>query len=165
METQKAHQVKPRNFKTHIFTKEYETLYSEEEIWKWLNNADTFIKSQVWPFRVEFLRNEYQTKDFETGVLNNHHGPGLSLAGKIGEITPHYRDLEYFYGSYALSFRLVRPFRLEFWSENKGDKRIVKVQLSSFVSKSFYSIWAWSQKIFWNRFGKKMNSGIKKLLK
>ncbi|WKV11537.1 hypothetical protein [Marivirga harenae] len=165
MDIEKTTNIKPKGFKAHLFTKEYESKYSEEQIWKWLNNPNTFIKSQVWPFKVEFLRSADQAHDFVTGVLNNHHGPGLSLAGKIGEITPHYRDLEYFYGSYALSFRLVRPFRLEFWTDDKGDKRIVRVQLSCFVHNGFFNIWSWSQNIFWKRFGKKMNQGIKKLLK
>lgn len=165
METQEAQQIKPTNFKTHVFTKEYESPYSESQIWDWLNDPSTFIDNQVWPFRVEFLRNENQHHDFEKGVLNTHHGPLLSLAGEIGEVTPHYRDLQYFYGSYALSFRIIRPFRLEFWTEDKGDYRTLKMQLSSYISPSFYNLWNWSQKIFWKGFGKWMNKSIKKRLK
>ena len=86
MTTQTLAQVKPKNFKLHEFTKSYETPYQESEIWKWLNDPKTFIDTQIWPFRVEFIRNEHQKHDFEEGVLNSHHGPGLSLAGKIGEV-------------------------------------------------------------------------------
>lgn len=162
METTQALQIKPPKFKTHIFKKEYESPYEESQIWDWLNDPKTFTDHQVWPFRVEFLPNENQTHDFEKGVLNSHHGPMLSLAGEIGEITPHYRDLQYYYGSYAISFRLARPFRLEFWTEDREDKRIVRVQLSSFVAPPFYNLWNWSQKLFWSRFGRWMNKSIKK---
>ncbi|WMN10985.1 hypothetical protein QYS49_36725 [Marivirga salinae] len=162
METTQTLQLKPIKFKTHIFTKEYESPYQESQIWDWLNDPKTFTDNQVWPFRVEFLRNENQEHDFEEGVLNIHHGPMLSLAGEIGEITSHYRDLQYFYGSYAISFRIIRPFRLEFRTEDKEDKRIVRVQLSSYVAPSFYKIWNWSQSIFWSRFGRWMNKSIKK---
>ncbi|ADR20357.1 hypothetical protein MATR_20250 [Marivirga tractuosa] len=165
METQQALQIKPPNFKTHIFTKEYESPYQESQIWDWLNDPKTFVDNQTWPFRVEFLLNDKQQHEFETGVLTTHHGPLLSLAGQVGEITPHYRDLLYYYGSYVFSFRIVRPFRLEFWTEDNGEKRIVKMQLSSFVAPSFYSIWNWGQNIFWGRFGRWMNRNIKKRIK
>lgn len=165
MKTQEALQIKPPKFKTHVFTKDYKTPYAESQIWEWLNDPKTFTDNQIWPFRVEFLRNEQQTNDFEQGVLNIHHGPLLSLAGEIGEITPHYRDLQYYYGSYALSIRIVRPFRLEFWTEDQNDYRKVTVKLSSYVAPSFYNLWDWSQKIFWKRFGKWMNRSIKKRLK
>jgi hypothetical protein len=162
METTQSLQIKPPKFKTHIFTKEYDSPYTESQIWDWLNDPKTFIDNQTWPFRVEFLRNENQKQYFEKGVLNTHHGPMLSLAGEIGEVTPHYRDLQYYYGSYVFSFRLVRPFRLEFWTDNRGDKRILKMQLSSHVTPSFYKIWNWDQNIFWSRFGKWMNKSINK---
>ncbi|HET8859618.1 hypothetical protein [Marivirga sp.] len=162
METQQALQLKPEKFKTYIFKKEYESPYQESQIWDWLNDPSTFIDNQTWPFRVEFLLNENQHHAFEKGVLNTHHGPLLSLAGEIGELTPHYRDLLYYYGSYMFSFRLVRPFRLEFWTEDKGDKRIVRMQLSTYVRPSFYGIWNWGQNIFWSHFGKWMNKSIKK---
>jgi hypothetical protein len=162
METLRALNTKPKHFKTHVFTKEYRSPHQESQIWDWLNDPATFIDDQIWPYRVEFLPNENQAHDFETGVINNHHGPMLSLAGEIGEITPHYRDLHYYYGSYAISFRIIRPFRLEFWTEDKGDHRIVTVQLSSYIAPSFYKLWNWSQKIFWSRFGKWMNKSVKK---
>lgn len=165
MEDQAKLQLKPEQFKAHAFTKTYESPYSEAQIWAWLNDPKTFTDNQVWPFRVEFLRTESQKHDFEEGVLNTHHGPLLSLAGKIGSVTPNYRDLNYFYGSYALSFRIIRPHRLQFWSEDKGDKREVTVQLSSYVAPSVYNLWNWSQSIFWRGFGKWMNKSIKKTQK
>jgi hypothetical protein len=164
MDTPRSLQLKPAHFREHTFTKTYDSSYTEPQIWAWLNDSKTFIDSQTWPYRVEFLKDSTQENDFETGVLNTHHGPFLSLAGEIGEVTPHYRDLPYFYGSYALSFRILRPFRLEFWSEDKGDKRVVTVKLSTYVAPAFYNIWNWSQGIFWNGFGKWMNKSVKRRL-
>ena len=85
---------------------EYESPYQRNSnLGLVLNDPKTFIDNQTWPFRVEFLLNDKQQNEFETGVLNlTHHGPLLSLAGEIGEITPHYRDLLYYYGSYVFSF-------------------------------------------------------------
>ena len=165
METQKALQLKPEKFKLHTFKKEFQSPYEESQIWNWLNDPKTFTENQFWPYRVEFLRDENQKHDFEKGVLNTHHGPLLSLSGEIGDITPHYRDLLYYYGSYVFSFRLVRPFRLEFWTEDKGDHRSVKMQLSSYVLPSFYKLWNWGQNLFWGRFGNWMNKSVKKKIK
>jgi len=162
MESTETLQLRPKNFKAHIFTREYSSPYEESQIWDWLNDPKTFTDNQIWPFRVEFLLGEKQHKEFETGVLNSHHGPMLSLSGMIGEISSHYRDLKYFYGSYAISFRIIRPYQLEFWTKDEGDSRIVKVRLSSYVAPSFYGIWNWSQELFWSRFGKWMNRSIKK---
>lgn len=156
---------KPAYFKTSQFEKAYHSPYTEEQIWNWLNNPKTFTASQVWPYKVEFLPDKTQKSDFERGVLNNHHGPLLSLAGLIGEINPHYRDLHYFYGSYAISFRFFRPFRLEFWTATDANGSQLKMKLSTHVYSPFYKFWNWSQQIFWSGFGKKMNHAIKKSLK
>ncbi|MDX1373568.1 MAG: hypothetical protein R3321_13935, partial [Nitrososphaeraceae archaeon] len=158
-------QIKPSHFKIHEFNRTYKSLYNEDQIWNWLNDPKTFTDNQVWPYRVEFLPGDQHKQTFETGVLNNHHGPFLSLAGRIGEIAPNYRDLQYFYGSYAISFRYIRPYRLQFWTEDLGDHRIVRVQLSSYVHPTFYKMWNFSQKIFWSHFGSWMNKSIKKITK
>ncbi len=72
-------------------------------------------------------------------------GPGVS----------GYRDLKYFYGSYALSPRLVRPTRLRFWAEETasptGGTR-VSLELDALVRRPFVPVWELSQKIFWSRF-------------
>ncbi len=160
-----THQPQPANFKEHILSKEYPIEHEQSDVWKWLNNPNTFIDTQVWPFKVEFTRTAEHKSDFDPGVFNSHHGPFMSFTGVIGEVTPNYRDLKYLYGSYFLSLRYVRPHRLEFWSVPEGDGCKVTVKLSTFVTPGFYKIWNWSQNIFWKNFGKKMNKGIRKLKK
>jgi hypothetical protein len=90
-----------------------------------------------------------------------HHGPFLNVAGVIGEVRdprpgiPAYRDLKYFYGSYALSPRLVRPTRLQFWAEAtdvEGTNTLVALRLDGLVRRPFVPLWEYSQRIFWSRF-------------
>jgi len=156
---------KPAHFIDHVFEKTFETKYKEEQVWAWLNDPATFTKSQVFPYRVEFLLKPQEDKYFREGVLNTHHGPLLSLAGEIGQVNDHYRDLQYYYGSYVISFRLIRPYRLEFLSKRLESETHVTVRLSTFVHPGFYKIWNWAQGIFWSRFGNWMNRSIKKRVK
>ena len=146
------HQPKPARFKDHTFRKEFLVYHQEEILWTWLNNPKTFTDSQLWPYRVEFIRGSQHTHDFEEGVHNAHHGPLMSFSGVLEEIKPGYRDLKYLYGSYFLSMRWIRPHRLQFWSEplEKGSK--LTLQLDSYVSPSWAGFWTWLQKIFWGRF-------------
>lgn len=160
-----THQPLPTHFREHILRKEYLIDNKESDVWKWLNNPNTFIDTQIWPFKVEFTRTEEHKTDFDPGVFNSHHGPFMSFTGVIGEVKSNYRDLKYLYGSYFLSLRYIRPHRLEFWSKPGQDGSIITVQLSTYVSPGFYKLWNWSQNIFWANFGKKMSKGIKKLKK
>ncbi len=76
-------------------------------VWEWLNDPQTFIRRQPWPYFVEFFEG-----GFETGVLNTHTGPGIHFPGVLGEIRePEYRDLVYLYGAYVFSMRWIRPTR------------------------------------------------------
>lgn len=107
----------PEGFVGHAYQKTFFVDHPIERVWPWLNDPATFVDGQVWPFRVEFVNG-----GFEPGVLNVHHGPFLNAAGVVGEVRgpgdePAYRELKYFYGSYALSPRLARPTRLQFWTE------------------------------------------------
>ena len=127
-------------------------------MWAWLNAPATFTEGQVWPYRVEFVDG-----GFEPGVLNVHHGPLINFAGAIGEVRElgegvAYRDLKYFYGSYAISPRLSRPTRLQFWAEEAEDGTLVTVQLDSLVRRPFVRLWDLSQRIFWSRFPRWMGS-------
>lgn len=155
-----SHQPKPHFFKEHTLTKKYQVNATEAEVWQWLNNPDTFIKTQVWPFKVEFTRVEGQHSDFEPGVFNSHHGPFMSFTGIIGEVKENYRDLKYLYGSYFLSLRWIRPHRLQFWTVPQEMGTEVTVELNTYLHSSFYSIWNWSQNIFWSGFGKKLSKGV-----
>lgn len=158
-----THQPKPRNFKIHSYRKEYIIDKPKEKIWEWLNDPKTFTENQVWPYRVEFTPSPEQTNEFEEGVLNSHHGPLMSFTGVLGEIKEDYRDLKYLYGSYFLSFRWIRPQRLQFWTtDGNAEGTVVTMQLDSFVHPSFYGFWNFGLKLFWARFGKWLQKSIKK---
>ena len=146
----------PSGFVPYAYRRSFVALFGTEQVWEWLNDPATFTEGQVWPFRVEFVDG-----GFEPGVLNVHHGPFLNVAGVIGEVrdprpgVPAYRDLKYFYGSYAISPRLVRPTRLQFWAEEtdlEGGGTLVTLRLDSLVRRPFVPLWERSQRIFWSRF-------------
>ncbi len=150
---------RPDGFTNHTFELEFELERPRAEVWRWLEDPDTFARGQVWPFRVEFVSpQEGEVGGFETGHLNIHHGPLLGLAGVMGEIREEaYRDLHYFYGSYVLSLRLIRPTRLEFWVDDARDGGTrVTMRLTSFVHRRFARTWGWGQRIFWRRFSRWM---------
>jgi len=104
---------------------------------------------------------------FEPGVLNVHHGPFLNAAGVIGEVRNPgegrvaFRDLQYFYGSYAISPRIVRPTRLRFWAEESGGGTAVTLQLDSLARRPFARPWSAAQRVFWSRFPCWMDSALR----
>lgn len=118
------------------------------KLWHWLNLRETFCDGQVWPYRVEFL-NKPSHGTFEAGELTNHHGPLLSANGIVTAREDNYRDLVYFYGSYVLSFRLMRPARLQFWLGDDGE---FTVQFDMYVVAWFVPIWRLLAEKFWGRF-------------
>ena len=139
----------PKNLHDHVFEMSWN--FSPENCqsaWDKLQRRETFVKGQMPPYRVEFDA-ESQAGAFETGELNIHHGPFLSVYGVVGEINNNYRDLKYFYGSYVLSFRFIRPTRLEFF---KTDTTI-KVRLSSYVAPMMKPFWNGGLNFFWGLFG------------
>lgn len=119
-----------------------------DQVWQSLQRRETFVKGQIPPYKVEFATG-LDEGEFEEGELNIHHGPLLSVHGAIGEITSSYRSLHYFYGSYVLSFRLVRPTLLEFFRE--GDTITLKIHC--FVAPYFKRYWHLGNKVFWKFFG------------
>ncbi len=151
----------PPGFVPHVHRRVFEVARPRERVWAWLNDPATFVEGQVWPFRVEFVGG-----GFEPGVLNTHHGPLMSFAGAIGEVRgpeeggAAYRDLRYFYGSYAISPRLVRPTRLQFWAGDAGPGTRVTLQVDSLVRDFFSGPWTLIQKVFWSRFPRWMASAL-----
>lgn len=148
----------------HVYRKTFETPHPISEVWRWLNDPATFTEGQVWPFRVEFVDG-----GFEPGVLNAHQGTFINFSGVIGEVrgpedgAAAYRDLEYFYGSYALSPRLARPTRLQFWAEpssRPGAGTRVTLRLDSLVREPLIRPWELAQRVFWSRFPRWMGRAL-----
>ncbi len=140
---------KPEGFVQHSFERTFAVDRPISVVWDWLNRTETFTKGQIPPYRVEFIPDA-----FEVGVLTSHHGPGISFSGVISAMdAPYYRDLQYFYGSYALSFRWIRPTRLEFWLEETGVGTTVKLKVSSWVRRGLHRFWTLGQTLFWPLFG------------
>jgi hypothetical protein len=119
-----------------------------ENVFHKLQQRETFVDGQIPPYKVEF-DSKLQSGPFEEGELNIHHGPLLSVHGIIGKISDNYRDLRYFYGSYILSFRLIRPIRLEFFKEENG----IRLKVTCLVKPWFVGIWQLLNNIFWKFFG------------
>lgn len=140
-------------FQKHIHYFEFELEASEASIWQWLNDTRTFTDTQVWPYKVEFYGpGTSDNEGFLEGALTNHTGPLVNFPGKLVKIEENYRDLQYFYGSYALHFQWVRPFRLEFWTQKTNEGTKIKGALSAYVKPWIFHFWAWSQRLFWRRF-------------
>ncbi|MFK7894602.1 MAG: hypothetical protein AB8G23_02135 [Myxococcota bacterium] len=133
----------------------------------------------MWPFKVEVLTpsgpaasddpsgsgpaSSSQQSEFAVGGINVHHGPLMSFAGVFTEIQPSkYRCLDYFYGSYVLSLRLIRPTRLEFWLEEEIDhgQTRVRLRVSSYVSTRISRLWTRAQAFFWKRFPSFMSGAM-----
>ncbi len=125
------------------------------EVWKWLCDPATFTDGQIPPFRVEFLTNATGQSGFHEGVYNAHVGPLMSFSGVLGEIDEeNYRDLQYFYGSYAVSHALFRPVRLQFWlDEVDPTTTVLRLQLDTFVRERALGVWRRLMAVFWTRFG------------
>jgi hypothetical protein len=137
--------VAPEGFIFDEFEREF--LFSEEKIssvWKKLQLREAFTKGQLFPYRVEFVASS-QEGEFSPGELNIHHGPLLSVHGAVGEVTSSYRSLDYFYGSYVVSFRLVRPVKLEFFREGPR----LKLKLKSYIRPWFRPVWHLLNHLLW----------------
>lgn len=146
-------QVKPASLKHHCFKHNWILKKPLEQIWKTLNSMETFSKGQVFPYRVEFTAYEKEAS-FSSGVWTNHHGPFLNACGQIGDIKAmEYRDLHYNYGSYVLSFRLIRPVRLQFFFKAHPEGTQLSVQFDCYVAPFLYGFWHLLMKIFWSGFG------------
>ena len=134
----------PDHMLRSIFEKEFILKSKQEESWKRLQQRETFVDAQIPPFRVEF-DNKDQKGGFQEEELNIHHGPFLHLPAVVGKVSKEYRDLKYLYGAYVISFRLIRPVRLEFFNREKS----IKLRLESYVHPRLKIFWPQMNKIFW----------------
>ena len=153
------------NFVEHSYQKTFVVDAKRDLVWQWLNRPETFTEGQLWPFRVEFISPDPKARaNFREGVICTHYGPGMNFSGILTEIRPpEYRDLQYFYGSYAVSFRFIRPTRLQFWLVEENGGCAVTLRVDSFVRNGWNRIWTLAQRLFWNRFPKFMNRGLRAL--
>ena len=155
-----ARNAAPARFRPHVYERAWTLDRPRGRVWRWLNDPRTFTDSQVWPFRVEFIDEGATRSGMTPGVLNVHHGPLMCLAGVVGDVVPPrsngepaYRDLQYLYGSYALSLRLIRPTRLQFWLNHvDANSCRLRLRLDSLVLPRVEPLWTWGQRAFWSRF-------------
>ena len=157
-------QVKPPQLKLNSFSIDHIFSKPLDSCWKILNHSDTFSKHQLFPYNVEFFPlNKSSTNHMQEKVWTNHHGPLLSAAGQLVTLTPQsYRDLHYNYGSYAISFRLIRPVRLQlFFTALESNKTKVTVQFDTYVASWFNTLWTYIQYLFWKPFFYSVNLSIK----
>ncbi|MAW07765.1 MAG: hypothetical protein CME61_05725 [Halobacteriovoraceae bacterium] len=139
----------PKNMKIHDFKLSWKlSSPGVKHIWEKLQRKETFTKGQLPPYKVEF-ESGINTGPLASGELNIHHGPFLSAHGIIGEVSENYRDLKYSYGSYAISFRLIRPVRLQFFKNNDS----ISLQFTVQVHRYFYHIWEIMSQVFLRQFG------------
>ncbi|MEM1331881.1 MAG: hypothetical protein AAGG08_00360 [Actinomycetota bacterium] len=133
------------------------------DVWRWLCDPATFTDGQIPPFRVEFLTNPIGETGFQEGVYNSHVGPLMCFAGVLGEIRhEEYRDLQYTYGSYALSHALFRPVRLQFWVDEIDERQTrLHLRLDTDVREGrAVSAWHRMMRLFWKRFGRWCEAAI-----
>lgn len=150
----------PPGFVTSVYEHDWRIERSRAEVWAWLCDPRTFTDGQIPPFRVEFLRNADGETGFREGVYNAHVGPLMSFSGVLGRIDhERYRDLQYCYGSYAISHALFRPTRLQFWLDEADDSTptapvtLLHLQLDTYVRSSAVRVWGRMMRLFWKRFG------------
>ena len=158
-------QPRPPKFKDHIHRFSFDIPATNDKVWQWLNDPQTFTDTQVWPYKVEFYSPDPVNipNGFHEGVLTNHSGPLINFAGQLTSIKENYRDLQYFYGSYAIRFGWIRPYRLEFWTEDAGNTTKLTCAISSYVKPSVYRFWNTAQQIIWKRFRNWARKSVKKL--
>jgi hypothetical protein len=154
----------PPQFRLSVFERDFTVRAPRPRVFAWFNDPRTFTSGNPFPYRVEFVGSENGAQPgFAPGVQTAHHGPLMLFAGEIGEVrSPEYRDLPYYYGSYVLSMRLIRPVRLEFFfTATPAGETVVKLKMTSFVRPVFLPFWSFAQRVFcwvfhWNiRFGVK----------
>lgn len=156
----------PPGFVHHVYDHEWTVGRSRADVWDWLCDPSTFTDGQIPPFRVEFLTNAAGQSGFHEGVYNAHVGPLMSFSGVLGTIVDErYRDLQYFYGSYAVSHALFRPTRLQFWLEdaaqpdagtagNGSVSCVLRLRLDTYVRERAVGAWDRLMGLFWKRFGR-----------
>ncbi len=152
----------PRGFVRDVYEHTWLIDRPKAEVWAWLCDPATFTDGQIPPVRVEFLTMPNGDSGFHEGVYNSHVGPLMCFAGVLGEIRhEEYRDLQYTYGSYAISHALFRPVRLEFWVDDVAGDEVrptrtsLRLRLQTDVRDGrAVRVWHRMMGVFWARFGR-----------
>ncbi|HHP7241802.1 MAG TPA: hypothetical protein ACFCUD_09020 [Cyclobacteriaceae bacterium] len=155
----------PPGFEDQVYRFSFHVSAGVNRTWDWLNDPKTFTETQFWPFVVEFYSPEPEVipTGFHEGVLTNHYGPFLNFAGLLTKIKHNkYRDLQYYYGSYAINFMWIRPYRLEFWVQEEHGKTLITCAVSCYVKPFIANFWWRLQKTFWKRFEKWAQKSLRK---
>lgn len=158
----------PPGFIDHKYAFSIRLNASEAIIWSWLNKTETFTDNQVWPYKVEFYSPDPANiaEGFREGMITTHIGPMINFPGKITSILVNYRDLQYFYGSYVISPRLIRPYRLEFSTLKQTEgTTVLNCTLRSYVKPGWEGFWTFGCRLFWSSFKKWSKKSIERLEK
>ena len=149
MKTRSWHSTCPTGYAESVVKVQGKTTTPLEQVWVWLSRKDTFAKGQIPPYRVEFFGN-HDDPFFHEGSLNNHHGPFLHLPACVTVMKPNeYREMQYLYGGFVISYRLIRPTALRMWVENEENSTNVTVELHAQVRPWIKGIWEWANRLFW----------------
>lgn len=165
----------PSRFIPHVHEHAFTVNAPLTRCWRWLNTPETFTRGQLPGFRVEFVDPHGGPGDFRVGVLNAHVGPGLVAAGVLTRVdnpalAPRLtRELAYFYGSYVLSGRLIRPTRLvitaEAVTDANGASPTPRTRVLVRVDALVHRRWAWlatrGQRLFWPTFAWTMRHAVR----
>ncbi len=151
-----ATQYVPDRFEEHKFQRIFRIPRPRSEVWRLLTDPKTFTTGQLFPYRVEFVdASGSKGAGFNSGTQTLHHGPLINFAGVIGEVRDQeYRDLQYYYGSYVFSLRLIRPTRLEFYfAAPTPSATLITLRVSSLIRRPCGPFWSAFQAVFWSQFG------------
>jgi hypothetical protein len=146
----------PDGFEKHTFERIFRIPRPRPKVWSLLTDPNTFTAGQLFPYRVEFVDAlGSERAGFKPGTQTLHHGPLINFAGVIGDVRDQeYRDLQYFYGSYVFSLRLIRPTRLEFYfAAPTPSTTLLTLRVSCLIRRPFGPIWSALQAVFWAQFG------------
>jgi hypothetical protein len=146
----------PDGFEKHHFERVFRIPRPRADVWRLMTDPKTFTSGQLFPYRVEFVDAiGSKSAGFNSGTQTLHHGPLINFAGVIGEVRDQeYRDLQYYYGSYILSLRLIRPTRLEFhFAAPTPSTTLMTLRVSSLIRRPLGPVWSAIQAAFWSQFG------------
>jgi hypothetical protein len=153
----------PAGFVEHVHEQSFEVPARRDAVWAWLDQPEHFSEAQVFPVRIEFASPDPDVAPgFGLGAINLHHGPMLGLAGVMTEVRAgESREMQYLYGSYVLSLRLIRPRAMRFELSDVGpDRTRVTVRFTSWLHPRVAGLWTLFQRALWWRLPAQIRKGV-----